>query len=227
MSISLIGIVAVQLYWINNTIESRNIQFRGDVKKALARVSERLEVKEEAVFYNKIESFIKTKRFLNKAQIKNFLIQQIDTTSKSRFSFGTTIIEEDFKIPVLDILEKNGFYDNDSIVVKRLTKKRDFFKGTFISGDNDFIQLQKMSNVKQFSPITKKLVTTDDPHRWTMEKIFKGCGSDAVPNILSPDNAIAEGIRQKPMTKKRMDDWYNSEDPKMGMDEETYKNFCL
>jgi len=95
-----------------------------------------------------------------------------------------------------------------------------------ISGDNDFIQLQKMSNVKQFSPITKKLVTTDDPHRWTMEKIFKGCGSDAVPNILSPDNAIAEGIRQKPMTKKKMDDWYSSEDPKMGMDEETYKNFC-
>ena len=138
MSISLIGIVAVQLYWINNTIESKNIQFRGDVKKALARVSERLEVKEEVLYYNKIESFIKTRRFLNKAQIKNFLIQQIDTTSKSRFSFGTTIIEEDFKIPVLDILEKNGFYDNDSIVIKRLTKKRDFFKGTLISGDNDF-----------------------------------------------------------------------------------------
>ena len=65
MSISLIGIVAVQLYWINNTIESKNIQFRGDVKKALARVSERLEVKEEAVFYNKIENFIKTRRFFN------------------------------------------------------------------------------------------------------------------------------------------------------------------
>ena len=31
------------------------------------------------------------------------MIQQIDTTSKSRFSFGTTIIEEDFKIPVLDM----------------------------------------------------------------------------------------------------------------------------
>ena len=86
MSISLIGIVAVQLYWINNTIESKNIQFRGDVKKALARTSERLELKEEVVFYNKIESFIKTKRFINKAQIKNFLIQQIDTTSKSRYS---------------------------------------------------------------------------------------------------------------------------------------------
>ena len=63
MSISLIGIVAVQLYWINNTIESKNIQFRGDVKKALARASERLELKEEAIFYNKIENFIKQKGF--------------------------------------------------------------------------------------------------------------------------------------------------------------------
>ena len=138
MSISLIGIVSVQLYWINNAIESKENQFKGDVTKALARVSERLEIKEEDLFYNKIESFIKTKRFLNKAQIKNFLIQQIDTSSKSRFSFGTTIIEEDFKIPALDILDKNGFYDNDSIVVKRFTKKRDVFKGTFVVGDNEF-----------------------------------------------------------------------------------------
>ena len=71
MSISLIGIVSVQLYWINNAIESKENQFKGDVTKALARVSERLEIKEEDLFYNKIESFIKTKRFLNKAQIKN------------------------------------------------------------------------------------------------------------------------------------------------------------
>ena len=127
MSISLIGIVSVQLYWINNAIESKEIQFKSDVKKALARVSERLEVKEQNLYYNKIESFIKTKRFLNKAQIKNFLIQQIDTTTKSRFSFGTTIIEEDFKIPVLDILDKKGFYDNDSIVVKQFTKKKRLF----------------------------------------------------------------------------------------------------
>ena len=118
MSISLIGIISVQLYWSKNAIDSKDVQFGGDVKKALARVSERLQIKEQDLYYNKIQNFIETKRFLNKAQIKNFLIQQIDTTTKSRFSFGTTIIEEDFKIPVLDILDKNGFYDNDSIVVK-------------------------------------------------------------------------------------------------------------
>ena len=161
MSISLIGIVSVQLYWINNAIQSKEIQFKGDVKKALARVSERIEIKEQDIYYNKIESFIKTKRFLNKAQIKNFLIQQIDTTTKSRFSFGTTIIEEDFKIPVLDILEKNGFYDNDSIVVKKFTKKRDFFKGTFIVGDNDFktvFNQKKISSIDRVEELDRKLL---------------------------------------------------------------------
>ena len=162
MSISLIGIVSVQLYWINNAIESKEIQFKSDVKKALARVSERLEVKEQDLYYNKIESFIKTKRFLNKAQIKNFLIQQIDTTTKSRFSFGTTIIEEDFKIPVLDILDKKGFYDNDSIVVKQFTKKRDYFKGTFIVGDNDFKTVfdeKKISTIDRVEALDRKLLS--------------------------------------------------------------------
>ena len=114
-----------------------------------------------ALFYNKIESFIKTKRFLNKAQIKNFLIQQIDTSSKSRFSFGTTIIEEDFKIPALDILDKNGFYDNDSIVVKRFTKKRDVFKGTFVVGNNEFkdvFNVNKISTIDRVEEVDRKLL---------------------------------------------------------------------
>ncbi len=162
MSISLIGIISVQLYWSKNAIDSKDVQFGGDVKKALARVSERLQIKEQDLYYNKIQNFIETKRFLNKAQIKNFLIQQIDTTTKSRFSFGTTIIEEDFKIPVLDILDKNGFYDNDSIVVKRFTKKSDFFKGTLIINDNDFKGAFKdntFSSIDRVEDLDKKLLS--------------------------------------------------------------------
>ena len=137
MSISLIGIISVQLYWINNAIDSKDLQFNADVKKALARVSERLKEREESLYYDKIQDFIEKKKFLNKAQIKNFLIQQIDTTTKSSFSFGTTIIEEDFKVP-LDILNENRFYNNDSIVVKRFTKRKDYFKGTFLTEKTDF-----------------------------------------------------------------------------------------
>mgnify|MGYP006902996438 FL=1 len=65
MSISLIGIISVQLYWSKNAIDSKDVQFGGDVKKALARVSERLQIKEQDLYYNKIQNFIETKRFLN------------------------------------------------------------------------------------------------------------------------------------------------------------------
>ena len=133
MSVSLIGIISVQLYWINNAIESKDLQFNNDVKKSLVRASERLTTREEDQFYNLIQPILDEKGLLSKASISNFLIQQSDTISNSRYSFGTTIIDEEFKVP-LDILKDNQFYDNDSIVVNRLTKKKDFFVGELTTG---------------------------------------------------------------------------------------------
>ena len=45
MSISLIGIIAVQLYWINNAIESKKQQFQNDVQISLGSVSEKINQK--------------------------------------------------------------------------------------------------------------------------------------------------------------------------------------
>ena len=39
MSVSLIGIIAVQVYWIDNTLESKKEQFRNDVAKSLGSAS--------------------------------------------------------------------------------------------------------------------------------------------------------------------------------------------
>jgi hypothetical protein len=37
--------------------------------------------------------------------------------------------------------------------------------------------------------------------------VIKGDAGDGVPNILSPDNAFVMNIRQKPVTKKRLEEW--------------------
>ena len=42
-----------------------------------------------------------------------------------------------------------------------------------VSGDKDFIQLQKYDNVKQYSPITKKLVDGVDPKVYIKEHVLK------------------------------------------------------
>ena len=76
-----------------------------------------------------------------------------------------------------------------------------------VSGDKDFIQLQKYSNVQQYSPILKKYVNGHDPDTYIKEHILKGDSSDSVPNVLSPDNTFVDGMRQRPLGKKKIENW--------------------
>ena len=76
-----------------------------------------------------------------------------------------------------------------------------------ISGDKDFIQLQKYTNVKQWSPITKKDVNGFNPTTYLKEHILRGDTSDGVPNVLSPDNTFVDGLRQRPLSRKKIQSW--------------------
>lgn len=77
-------------------------------------------------------------------------------------------------------------------------------KFLILSGDKDYIQLQTYANVTQYNPVMDKYVRHDDPEKYLAEHILKGDSGDGVPNILSADNALVLGIRQKPMTQKRI-----------------------
>ena len=95
-----------------------------------------------------------------------------------------------------------------------------------ISSDKDFIQLQKYSNVKQFSPIQKKMVSDPNPRSYMFEHIMKGDKGDGIPNVLSPDNAIMDDIRQSPMTKKKIEYWAeNADNLRDVMTSEEYRNY--
>ena len=77
-----------------------------------------------------------------------------------------------------------------------------------LSGDHDFIQLQKFKNVQQFSPIHKKWVKPDSTiSSYLMEHIVKGDKGDGIPNILSEDDTFVTDKRQKPVTAKKLEAW--------------------
>lgn len=84
-------------------------------------------------------------------------------------------------------------------------------KFLILSRDKDYKQLLKYQNVKQYDPIDKKFMTVDDAERYLKEMIIKGDGGDDIPNVMSPDEVFALGIRQKPITKKRMETFINFE----------------
>lgn len=175
MSISLIGIIAVQLYWINNALESKKEQFKNDVQKSLGRAAERINEKETAVFRTKVRNFISKKGNPDNAEIKEFLIQEIDTATQQKFTYGSTILEENFNLPT-EIL------DNDSIIFKRFSGKKDFFQakintsidGLFSSSDEtrysftqDFFNLEEIQITEIFKdynsrkPIHQRISNTE------------------------------------------------------------------
>jgi 5'-3' exonuclease len=80
-------------------------------------------------------------------------------------------------------------------------------KFLILSGDKDYIQLHKYANVKQYNPVMKKWVTHSNPEQYLYEHIVKGDAGDGIPNILSVDNSFVMNIRQKPVTKKRLEEW--------------------
>jgi len=92
-----------------------------------------------------------------------------------------------------------------------------------LSSDKDFVQLHQF-NVRQYSPMQKKFID-GDAKRNLHEKLIKGDVGDGVPNILSDDNVfIDEGRRQKPITTKKVDAWYDLE-PDMYCDSEMLRNY--
>jgi hypothetical protein len=92
-----------------------------------------------------------------------------------------------------------------------------------ISGDKDFIQLQTKSNVKQYSPIQKVFVGEGiDAKNFLHEQIIKGDRSDGIPNILSPDDIFLTGEKQRPINKKRLEEWANVSNIPLGSETSKY-----
>ena len=95
-----------------------------------------------------------------------------------------------------------------------------------VSSDKDFIQLQKFSNVKQFSPIQKKMVSDDNPRTYLWNHIFRGDSGDGVPNVLSGDDTFVSESKQTPLRQTKIDDWiHNAERLREVMPEEHYRNY--
>ena len=81
-----------------------------------------------------------------------------------------------------------------------------------LSSDKDFKQLQLYPTVKQWSPMQKKYITATKKEiiEHKIEHIVKGDTGDGVPNILSKDDVFMKGERQKPVSAKRLQEFFDN-----------------
>jgi 5'-3' exonuclease len=98
-------------------------------------------------------------------------------------------------------------------------------KVLILSGDKDFIQLQKYPFVKQYNPILKKEIKHDNPREYILEHIIKGDKSDGIPNFLSDDDTFVANKRQKPISKKNLEKWVTLSPSDFCLNKQSLENY--
>jgi len=132
-------------------------------------------------------------------------LNKIRDELKQYFPYKVIQIERAEADDIIGVLTKKfGVYLNNKSTEKVL----------ILSGDKDFGQLQKYLNVDQYSPVLKKWIRIQDPHRFLREHIMKGDRGDGIPNFLSEDSTIISKKRQKPLASKKIDMWIDLEPEK-------------
>tara|TARA_B100002019_G_scaffold230599_1_gene204031 strand:- start:32 stop:886 length:855 start_codon:yes stop_codon:yes gene_type:complete len=111
-----------------------------------------------------------------------------------------------------------------SVVFHVASEPKNYEKVLILSSDKDFIQLQKYNFVSQYSPMQKKFVNGVDPTTYIKEHILKGDRGDGVPNFLSPDNTFVDELRQRPLSKRKLEAWIDLE-PNDYCNEEMMRNY--
>ena len=113
------------------------------------------------------------------------------------------IVEIDTFFPYKVIRVPHAEGDDVIAVLSRAFKE----KSLIVSSDKDFSQLYKYKWIRQFSPMKQKMLNGIDPIVYLKEHIIRGDKGDGIPNILSEDDCIVSGVRQKSISKKKIINW--------------------
>ena len=113
------------------------------------------------------------------------------------------IVEIDTFFPYKVIRVEHAEGDDVIAVLSKTFKE----KSLIVSSDKDFSQLYKYKWIRQFSPMKQKMLNGIDPIMYLKEHIIRGDKGDGIPNILSDDDCIVTGVRQKSISKKKIIKW--------------------
>ena len=149
--------------------------------------------KEVFPFYKAHRKVAREKQKTEKGMDRSALF---DTISK-------IIVEIDTFFPYKVIRVPHAEGDDVIAVLSRAFKE----KSLIVSSDKDFSQLYKYKWVRQFSPMKQKMLNGIDPIMYLKEHIIRGDKGDGIPNILSEDDCIVSGVRQKSISKKKIINW--------------------
>ena len=134
MTVSLIGIVILQIYWLNTSLDSNLEEFKYHIKQVLGNVADQMEEDEVGKYVEKIIEAENKGAIINleeKTEI-GYYEKDLETNQIYKYKGNIAYFEvADFELP-------KGLFQNDSVKLKGLTTKRqlEIFNEPYNSTEN-------------------------------------------------------------------------------------------
>ncbi|MFB9057879.1 sensor histidine kinase [Mariniflexile ostreae] len=165
MSLSLIGIIFVQTYYINNAVKNSDERFNHNVKTALIYVSNRIEKDELTSYYQEFQNLVKDKKDVDSVAVSQLFIYQQNNNTKETLIYKNGVLEENYKLSssLFDIgLDSVDFKNIMSSSKTEIYKNIEFSEKNIdqtpilnILNDGRLMEAQKLSFEKNFKALLK------------------------------------------------------------------------
>lgn len=154
MSLSLIGIILVQVYWFNTSFKNNDEQFRFHVKQVMSNVTTQLEKKEFNTFVSQLSQVVDSTGKIpgNRDFLEMFYFQR-DKRTNETIIYSNSIFADDYRI-------NSPFFDKklpDSIKLQNFSGKRttEIFNGNGVDDRRIRRQMSPDVRIEKFQQLDR------------------------------------------------------------------------
>lgn len=170
MSLSLMGIIFVQVYWIRKTIDSKEEQFSFNARQSLINVAEQVRNKEIDEYYAKYATLADSIN-PSKATFSQLFHVERDNFNNETYFLTNSILQEDYKVHSDMPGSEEDSIDFKKLINRKVTlvRKEDLDKEMGLSAQQKFERVSRMrdnekallldaiSNITDKEPIYKRV----------------------------------------------------------------------
>ncbi|CAM3425794.1 sensor histidine kinase [Aequorivita lipolytica] len=119
MSLSLLGIVFVQGYWISNAYQTKAEQFTINSKQVLLSVAKEIQLRENEAYYQVYSAYVDSIQIPDNQSFTELAYRIQNKETNETFIFTDGILEQDYKL-------SSGIFDSemDSVQFRKLTSRK-------------------------------------------------------------------------------------------------------
>ena len=119
MSLSLLGIVFVQGYWISNAYRTKTEQFTINSKQVLISVAKEIQLRENEAYYQVYSAYVDSIQIPDNESFTELAYRIQNNATNETYIFTDGILEQDYKL-------SSGLFDSemDSIQFRKLTSRK-------------------------------------------------------------------------------------------------------